>query len=365
MKHSIRIPIITLVSLLLFSCAEEKIEKTSLRPVKYTEVSTLGNERIRTFSGTAQTDKVINLSFRNSGIIVLFDLSLGQLVKKGQLLAKLDNVQSRLSYEQAVTDLNSAASQMNTSKLDLERTRTLYEKGSASLSEFEAAKNSFTTAKESYQSAKRGVGIQQDQVNNGYIYAPENGVIASISSEIDESVQSGQSVAVLNSGTDMEISLGIAESVINGISKGMKVNVSFTALPGEQFTGEVIEVSPTVDNNTATYPIVVGITENDNEKIKSGMAANVTFDLNVDTDKNKEQIPLIPSSAVGEDTEGQYVFLIEGEGDALIVKKHHITVGELSVDGFEVKSGLKIGQKIATAGLHTLLDGQQVKMSKL
>jgi RND family efflux transporter MFP subunit len=364
MKKNIQTPILLAVLLIFFSCGEEQqVVKTALRPIQYAEVSTLRNERIRTFSGTAQTEKVINLSFRNAGIIVVFDLKLGQLVKKGQLLAKLDNVQARLSYEQSLTDLNSAASQMNTSKLDLERTRTLYEKGSASLSQFESAKNSFTTAQESFQSAKRGVSIQQDQVKNGYIYAPENGVIASISSEIEESVQIGQSIAVLNSGTDMEISLGIPESIINGIYKGMKVTVTFSALPSEKFKGEVIEVAPTVDNNTSTYPIVVGITDNTNEKIRSGMAADVTFDLSADTvEANKEQIPFIPAVAVGEDTDGRFVFLVEEKGDTIRVNKHHITLGEFSVDGFEVKSGLKVGQKIATAGIHTLLDGQQVKM---
>ena len=118
------------LGLLLLSCgAEEKKEETTLRPVKYMEIGFLGGEESRTFSGTARTEKIINLSFRNSGIITQFDLKLGQKVKKGQLLAKLDNVQSRLAYEQSITQLNSAASQVNTAKLSLNRVRTLYEKG--------------------------------------------------------------------------------------------------------------------------------------------------------------------------------------------------------------------------------------------
>ena len=146
----------------IISCGkEEKKEEKLVRPVKYQEVSYLGNEKVRTFSGTAQTDKIINLSFRNSGIITEFNIKLGRLVKKGQLLAKLDNVQSRLSYEQAVSQLNSAASQMNTAKLNLNRVRSLYEKGSSPLSDFEAAKNSFKTAQESHKSGERGVEIQQ------------------------------------------------------------------------------------------------------------------------------------------------------------------------------------------------------------
>ena len=111
------------------SCSEEKKKEVELlRPIKYQKAGVLDSENIRTFSGIAQTDKVIALSFRNTGIIAQFDIKLGQTVKKGQLLAKLDNVQSRLAYEQSLTQKNSAQSQYNTTKLSLDRASALYEK---------------------------------------------------------------------------------------------------------------------------------------------------------------------------------------------------------------------------------------------
>lgn len=345
--------------LLFFSCAEEKKdEEKFLRPVKYMEVGYSGNDRQRTFSGTAQTEKIISLSFRSSGIITALNLKLGQQVTQGQLLAKLDNVQSRLAYEQAVTQLNSAASQVNTAKLSLNRVRTLYEKGSSSLSDFEAAKNSHKNAEEGYKSAKRGVEIQQDQINYGYIYAPMDGTIATISAELDENIQAGQQVAVLNAGTDMEISLGIPESVINGVVENMKVKVDFPALPQTTFTGRVSEISPAVDINAATYPVRVLLT-NPSNAIRSGMAANVAFEF--DTTADREKVLVVPANAVGEDGNGHFVFLIE-EANGAKVKKQKVTLGGLSVAGFEVTSGLAKGQKIATAGLQTLLDGQEVKL---
>lgn len=350
--------IITL--LIAFSCSEEK--KTTekfVRPVKYKAVSYLGGEKIRTFSGTAKTDKVINLSFRANGIITQFDIQLGQKVKKGQLLAKLDNVASRLSYEQSLTDRNSAASQMNTAKLSLNRIRSLYEKGSSSLSDFEAAKNAYKTAQESHEAAKRGVAIQQEQIRYGYLYAPEDGIISAVVSEIDENISAGQGVATLNAGTDMEINLGIPESIINGVNKDMECDVSFSSLPEKTFKAKVTEVSPAVDSNTSTYPVSVTVV-NPSDQIKSGMAANVTFDFgNQKTNKN---ILVVPANAVGEDSNGRFVFLIEENVDIAKVIKQKITIGDLTIDGFEVKSGLKLGQKIATAGLQTLLDGQEVRL---
>lgn len=359
MKNHIKIIIMT-TTILLASCGtKEQKEEKFVRPVRYQEVGFLGGDKIRTFSGTAKTDKIIKLSFRNSGIINVFNIKLGQKVKKGQLLAKLDNVNARLAYEQSVTQLNSAQSQMNTAKLSLNRVRSLYEKGSTSLSDFESAKNAYKTAKESFQSAKRGVAIQQEQIKYGYLYAPENGVIAAISAEIDENVNPGQTIATLNAGTDMEISLGLPESVINGVKEGMKVQVTFSSLNGKKYTAKVTEVAPALDANTATYPVRV-VLNNPSDEIRSGMAANVSFDFG--NRKLDHKALVVPANAVGEDSNGRFVFLIEGKGDQLQVKKQKVTIGNLTTEGFVIVSGLSAGQKIATAGLQTLLDGQEVKI---
>ncbi len=360
MTYIYRIFVITLFISVLYSCGgEQKKEEKLVRPVKYEEVGYLGGKKNRTFSGTAKTDKIINLSFRSNGIITEFDIKLGQIVKKGQLLAKLDNVQSRLNYESAVSSKNSAESQMNTAKLSLNRIRALFEKGTASLSDFEAAKNSYKTAQESYESAKRSVSIQQEQILYGYLYAPEDGVIAAINTEIDENVNSGQNIATLNAGRDMEITLGIPESVINRVKAGMEVTVNLTSLKNKKFKAKVTEVSPGVDSNTATYPVRVTVI-NPTADIKSGMAANVTFDFSDQKMNNK--ILVVPANAVGEDSNGRFVFLIESDNNSTRVKKQQITIGNLTGEGFEITSGLSVGQKIATAGLQTLLDGQEVKL---
>ena len=353
--------LIPVLMLLLICCKEEAPPAKILRPVKFAKVDYLKGDRVRTFSGTARTEKIINLSFRNSGIITSFEINLGQKVNKGQLLAKLDNVQARLAYEQAVTQVNSAVSQMNTAKLNLNRVKTLYEKGSLSLSDFEAARNSYRTAQQSYESAKRSVDIQKEQIRYGFLYATETGTISGITAEVDENVSPGQVVAVLNAGTDMEISLGIPESVINEVRVGLNASVSFTSLPGKAYRGVVTEVAPAVDQATATYPVRVRLAEKA-EEVRSGMAANVTFNFSED-DLQQDRL-VVPSYAVGEDTEGRFVFLIEEADSAIVVNKQPVTLGDLTAEGFVVLEGLQRGQKIATAGLQTLLDGQEVKLYK-
>ncbi|MEM6262063.1 MAG: efflux RND transporter periplasmic adaptor subunit [Bacteroidota bacterium] len=352
------------ICILLFMSAcgsEEVVQEKVVRPVRYQQVGLGGAANERTFSGSAQTDMVVNLSFRSSGIITEFNMKLGQKVRKGTLLAKLDNVQARLSYESSLASLNSAKSQMNTAKLNLDRIRELYEKGSSSLSDYENAKNGYRTALAGYESAKRSVDIQNEQVKYGYLYAPENGVIASVNAELDENVGAGQLIAVLNAGNTMEIAIGLPETFINKVEKGMKVNIKFAALNGQDFQGRVSEVSPAVNQGTATYPVKVEVL-NATSDIKSGMAANVTFDF-AEKKLTASNSLIIPAKAVGEDSKGNFVFLVEQqEGSTAIIKKHHIEVGPLTSQGFEVKQGLQEGQKIATAGLQTLLDGQEVTL---
>lgn len=348
-------------SQIIFSCGEKQQQEEAVyRPVNYQVVSYIGSDKTRTFSGTSKTDEIVNLSFRNGGIVTFFEINLGQNVEKGQLLAKLDNVQARLNYENSISSLNSAASQMNTAKLNLNRIRSLYEKGSTSLSDYEAAKNSFRTAEASHESAKRSVAIQRDQINYGFLYAPANGVISSVNTEINENVSAGQNIAVLNVTGDMQISLGLPESVINNVKKDMMVDIAFPSIEGKTFKGKVTEVSPALDSNTSTYPVRVVLVSATSE-VKSGMSANVTFDFKDKT--NYKNTIVVPVKSVGADANGKFVFVIEDDSDNFgIAKKQLIEIGDITSDGFEVVSGLQVGQKIATAGLQTLLDGQKVKL---
>ena len=350
-----------LVLLFLISCdKKEKVELAPVRPVKYEKVHYLGGDKVRSFSGTAKTEKVVNLSFRNTGIITELNMKLGQQVKKGDLLGRLDNVSSRLNYESSIEQQNSSESQMNTAKLNLNRVKKLYEKGSSALSDYEDAKNSYRTAVASFESSKRSVAIQKDQIQFGYLYAPEGGAIASVAAEVDENVTPGQAIGVLNAGTAIEISLGLPESVINEVKKGMKVKVTFSALKVGEFNAIITEVAPALDRDTSTYPVTVMVTDAD-ERIKSGMAANVMFEFVYEG--LAKDIIVVPSSAVGEDGKSRFVYLVEGDTNKATVKKQSITIGDLTPEGFKVESGLKLGQKVATAGLQTLLDGQEVKIN--
>lgn len=350
-----------LITLSLTACKDKEPDKAPpLRPVKYEVVGSSGSSMVRTFSAMAQAGDEIELSFRSSGIITELNIDVGKEVKQGALLASLDNIQANLSLQQSISDVNSAQSTLNTSRTNLDRIKVLFEKGSKSLREYESAKNSYDNALAQYQSAVKNREIQATNVSYGFIYAAADGTIVRKDSELNENVQAGQVIGVLNAGDEINILVGMPESVINRIELGMEAQVTFSAI-SDTIVAEVFEISPVLEANSATYPVKLSFAKA-NTNIRPGMAARTTFRFN--EEENSRDLPIIPVKAVGEDGTGNFVFLVEEQGEQAIVKKTYIQLGQLTPDGFEVESGLSNGQKIATAGLQTLLDNQKVKITQ-
>lgn len=352
------------IIIIVFTACKGKVaieKEVVLRPVKYEVVGTSNGENVRTFSGTVKAGNEIELSFRANGIITELNANVGQKVKKGDLIAKLDNVQANLAFEQSKSAVKAAQSALITSKSNLDRVKSLYEKGSASLSDYESAKNSYQAALDQFESAKRNRSIQSSQINYGIIRAPKSGIIASKSASLNENTNAGKTIAVLNAGNSINAVVGLPEIVINKVDLGMETVLTFSAIENESFKGTVIEIAPILDVNSASYPIKIDIIKPTNA-IKPGMAANITFHFN-DVDKGGDNALVVPLKAVGEDGNGKFVFLIITEnGKTGLVKKQVVKLGDLTSTGFIILEGLSAGDKIATAGLQSLLDGQKVKL---
>ncbi len=362
MQNSLRGVLALLVVLLLIRCSQEQAPKEEvIRPVKYQVAGTASGERVRTFSGIAKAADEVALSFRAGGIITQVNVSVGDRVRKGDLIARLDNVEALLSLEKSVSALNSAQSDMNTAKNELDRVKALYEQNSVSLSDYQATRNSYQIALSQYESAERNKRIQETQVSYGYIYSPQDGVIADTDGSVDESVSSGHQFATLNAGEGMQIEAGIPENLINQIAMGMEVSIKFSALGDQTLTGNVLEIAQITAQGAATYPVKVDIIDPPGS-IRPGMAAEVTFRFGGNREETSSEL-VVPIKSVGEDGDGNFVFVIESEdGQVGVVKKRQVAVGLISIEGFQITSGLSEGELIATAGLETLLDGQKVRI---
>lgn len=342
----------------LISCGDEKQVDEKIRPVRYAEVTLGGGGSTRVFSGTAKTGIESKLSFKVGGTVKTVNVKVGDYVSKNRVLVELDETDYKVKLMEAEARLRQAESQALNSRNNYERVKSLYETNSISKSDLDGARAQYESAVANVEGMKSALEFAKLQLEYTRLLAPVSGSIAVCNIEINENVQPGQVIVILVVGENMEIELGIPENVINRIQKGMSVKVEFPSL-NDSFNGVVSEVSPSIDLNSSTYPVSIKILD-PTVDVKSGMAANVSFSFK---GSSSNEMIVVPVAAVGEDSEGRFVFLVEPDSaDIGVVKKHHIQIGELTSEGFEVLSGLSVNQKVATAGLQSLIDGQKVRI---
>lgn len=389
---------------LLAACGSKDVEQTEavLRPAKYMTIEKSGRQSAHTFSGVAQAKEEANLSFRVAGTVDRIFVKVGDRVKRGQVIASVDPADYAVQLEQAKAQVQSSRANEESSKTQIENAKSqiqsakanylsaksgydriekLYENNSVSLSQYEQAKANYEAAEATLNSAKAGLKTAQsqfdasrsqttatqksaqsarNQVAYTRITAPFNGVISNQQVEQNELVGSGTPIVTLSSEGKPEIQVGVPEILISKIEQGMETQIRFSILPDKSFKGKVVEVGY-ASLNGSTYPVTVDLID-DNEVIRPGMPAEVTFDIDVPVDL--QNTITVPAGAVGEDNTGRYVLVLEKENESTaLVKKQYITIGALHKEGFTVKEGLNDNMTIATAGLNTLQEGDKVRIN--
>ncbi|MEO1655306.1 MAG: efflux RND transporter periplasmic adaptor subunit, partial [Bacteroidota bacterium] len=204
--------IISALSLLLHACGgSEEIQTVAIRPVKYAKIQERGASQTHTFSGTSQSSKETKLSFRVSGIINTLNVKVGQEVRQGQMIARLDPSDYNVMYEQSLAQLKSAETQIKqaraqrvSSKSNFDRIEKLYENNSLPLSDFDQAKTNYEAAESTFESALAQVAASQKQVesaanqlNYTQVNAPFSGIITQVMVEENELVNTGSPIASL------------------------------------------------------------------------------------------------------------------------------------------------------------------------
>ena len=338
--------------------SEPEIADPPVRPVKYAEVRPASAVQDQRFAGTAKAGVEARLSFRVGGLIDSIGVKLGDRVDEGQFIAALDDRDAVLAYEQSRAALENARVQRANAQSNLIRVRELYQDLNVSLAEYEQAKNGFSSAASGYESALKSLDLQERLLGYNKIHAPVAGIVAAVNNEVNEVIQAGAPLVVLNAGKDIEMEVGVPEAHIARIRYGQPVRVRFSALPGQEFGAGVQEISY-APGASSTYPVIVRL-DDPSASIRPGMAGEVSFHFGVDGPSD----PLVvPVAAVGEGAGGTYVFVIGDVEDRRgTVRRRTVRIGRLLSDGFVVDEGLLEGELVATAGLRFLLDGMEVRL---
>lgn len=347
--------------LVAVGCSEPPVPETVLRPVRTTTVEASDGDRLRLFAGVARAGLESELSFRVAGTIARLPAVVGGEVERGELLAALDPADYELRVQEALAALAQAEAAARNAEADYDRVRALYENNNVSRRELDAARAGSESSAAAVEAAAKRLEQARRQLAYTRLSSPVAGTVAARNVELNENVQAGQTVVLLTAGAQPEVAVSLPEQLIADVAIGQPVEVTFPALPEARFDAVVTEVASAAVGAATTFSVVVQLLDADPD-IRSGMAAEVAFRFTAgrprDRDGGRVMVPIV---AVGEDREGRYVFVLEEAGDGEgVVRRRGVAVGELTADGIEILDGLEPGERIVTAGVRRLSDGERV-----
>lgn len=359
MKSSIYTLLVATLVVSACDKSDDPIEER-LRPVRYMTVTDASVFRDRSFSGTSKSSRESRLSFKVSGTVVNSPVQIGQRLNAGDLIAEIDPASYVLQAQQAQASLVEAQANDRRAAANYERTKGLYANDNASLNDLESARAQAESASAQVRAASKTLEIARLNVSYTKLTADTECSIASLNIEVNENVAAGQQVAAVSCGDAFEVTLDLPESLIGSVNATTPVTVRFGSIPGQEFSGEISEVAVALAPGSAAFPIVIKIAES-HPSLRSGLAADVTFQFDSAADKGRVVVPV---TAVINDPDGTFVFVAELAeiDDEAIVRRRAVTLGELSQLGIEVISGLNVGDRVVTAGVSVIRDGQRVLM---
>lgn len=338
---------------------EPAAEPPPPRPVRWVEVAAGGGGVTRTLAGVARAGVESRLSFRVGGTVRELAVEVGDRVRRGAVLARLDPTDYELKVEEAEAARAQAEAALRKAEADYDRVRALYENNNASKSDLDAARAAAESATAQVEAGDKRLAQARQQVGYTVLAAPLDGAIAEVEVEVNENVQPGQRVVLLTSVARPEVAVAVPEGLIARLRQGQPVTVAFDALPGREFAATLAEVGVAATGNATTFEVTARLAEPDPE-IRSGMAADVTFRFAPE----REGPLVVPGVAVGEDREGRFVFVLEAGGEAGTgtVRRRTVTVGAPVEGGLELLAGVEPGERLVTAGVRRLTDGMAVRL---
>lgn len=340
-----------------------------------------------TATGTLEAVKTVEVGTQVSGVIEKLFVDFNSEVKKGQLLAQLDETPLMAQLDQSKASVDQAEAQVKYQKATYERYKALLAKKLIAQSDFDLAEFNYNNALGSLNNAKSMYDKNKINLSYARIYSPIDGTV------LDRAVEVGQTVAasfntptlftIANDLTQMRVEAKVDEADIGQLVNGQRVEFTVDAFPIKKFNGEVTEIrlQPVTTNNVVTYTVVIGAPNPDNI-LKPGMTANATFFVTEKKDillvsakatrftpdpetmaaymppmsgdgAQAAELPALPPMgevampAEDADNDSIHTVWIKGSNGGLHPQK--VTVGVTDEINFEVVNGLKEGEEVVTS----------------
>ena len=305
----------------------------------------------REFVGVVRARYETDLAFRVGGKIVARVVNVGDRVRAGDVIARLDPQDLKLQVESAEAELAAATSSRAQAVADLERYTTLKERGYAPIAQFDLKKAANDEAEGRLARAQRSLELARNQFGYAQLKADAEGIITATLAEPGQVVAIGQPVARLAHRGEKEAVVALPETWLEE-ARQAKATVQLWSDGDRRFQARLRELSPQADSATRTYAARFTILDAD-DSVAFGMTATATLERT-----REAQVARLPLSAVLNRGTGPSVYVVDSAG-ALALQP--VTVAAFTENAALLTSGVKDGDTVVTLGVQKLEAGVKVR----
>ena len=347
--------ILVFLLIFLFTACKKGAKEEMIRAVKIQEINSMQDENFNIdFPAQISPSQKTVLAFKYAGKIKSINFESGDFVKKGQVIAIIDDTDYKVNLDAFSKKYEAAKAVAQNAEQQFARAETLYKGDALAKKDYDNALMQRNVAISTFKEASAGLQNARNTLNDTKIVAPYDGYIDKKVVDVGTVVPEGAPVVSFISNEITDISVNASVRDIEYIKNAENINFK-DSTSDKIYNLKIKSIAQSPDSINLTYPVVFTFSElSENDKFLSGQTGTVTI---VVKNKGKEEI-LIPINAVFED-KGSNVYLFK-DGKAI---KTPIELGELrETDKISVVKGLKTGDKVIVAGISKLADGDKVKL---
>ncbi|WP_286964009.1 MULTISPECIES: efflux RND transporter periplasmic adaptor subunit [unclassified Methylobacterium] len=310
------------------------------------------------FAGTIEPRYQAQLGFQIPGRMVARDVTIGDLVTRGQRLAALDTIVTRFDLTRAEADLADAKAQAENAEAAEARTRRLMSGNSVAQATLDQAVAKRETARARVDQALSSLQKARDQMGYTELKAEFDGVVTQRLAEVGQVLTAGQGVVTVARPDVREAVVDIPEVYVGALPADGVFTVALQSAPELTARGRVREIAPLAESGTRSKRIRISLDQ-------PGPAFRLGATINVSLTRNVSPTVLLPASALLEDGGRRSVWVVSADGKS--VSRRDVTVAaarDNAEDGrIAVVDGLKAGERVVVAGVHVLKEGQAVRLA--
>ena len=314
--------------------------------------------------GTLRAAQTSQLSAQMMGNIVEIRAREGDHIKRGQVLAVIDDAQPRAALDRSTAadqasqqDVTALDSDVNLAEATFKRYQTLYDKKSVSPQEFDEVKARYQAAQARRDVARAGqaqarAAVQQARTALGYSYilAPFDGVVTEKKVDVGTLASPGMPIFTVEDVRRYRLDATVNETDLRFVRMGQQVPVLMDTLGERELTGKVVEIVPAADPASRSFLVKVELPSD--PAFRSGLFGRAHFT------RGERSVLLIPRSAVVERGQLQGIYVLDQNK---IAGLRYITLGKPAADKVEVLSGLQSGEMVIADPGGRELSGKKIE----